>query len=113
MSEWKIDYTEDAKTDLNKLDHSVAVQVVKGIRRVSINPLPQSAGGYGKPLGNKNGSNLSGFLKIKFLKLGIRVVYRLIPTQESMRVIIISIRSDDEVYLEASRRIKSMNDSEK
>lgn len=62
---WNITFLEEALEDLKKLDGSVRVQVLKGIRKVSQNPLPASQGGYGKPLGHKNGTNLTNLLKIK------------------------------------------------
>ena len=68
------------------------------------NPLPVSEGGYGKPLGNKRGNNLSGFLKIKLKSLGIRVVYKLIKIDGQMLVVVIGARADDEVYDTAKRR---------
>ena len=63
-------------------------------------------GGYGKPLGNKGGINLSGFLKIKLRDLGIRVVYKLVRTETQILIIIIGARVDDEVYEAAKDRIE-------
>ncbi|WP_352403033.1 hypothetical protein [Pyramidobacter sp.] len=54
---WHIEFLEEAKRDLKKLDHTVQIQVLKGIDKVSQNPLPMRDGGYGKPLGHKGGSN--------------------------------------------------------
>lgn len=68
--------------------------------------LPASEGGYGKPLGNKGGINLSGFLKIKLRDLGIRVVYKLVRTETQILIIIIGARVDDEVYEAAKDRIE-------
>ena len=56
---WQIVFLEEAKNDLKKLDRSSQIQILKGIRKVSQNPLPAFQGGYGKPLGNKNGINLT------------------------------------------------------
>ena len=67
--------------------------------------MPQSEGGYGKPLGNKQSSKLAGCMKIKLKSLGLRVVYQLIREETIMKIVIISIRDDDEVYKEAERRI--------
>ena len=50
--------------------------MLKGIAKVSENPLPSSQGGYGKPLRNANRAHLAGLCKIKFRDLGIRVVYK-------------------------------------
>ena len=73
---WNIEFLEEAVKDIKKLDHAVQVQVLKGIQKVSINPLPAEEGGYGKPLGNKRGVHLTSLMKIKFRELGIRVVYK-------------------------------------
>ena len=47
----QVEFLDEALNDLRKLDGSVKVQVLKGIRKVSQNPLPTNQGGYGKPLG--------------------------------------------------------------
>lgn len=101
---WSIEFLEEAKRDLKKLDHSVQVQVLKGIRKVSKNPLPVQEGGYGKPLGNKTGVNLTNLLKIKFRDLGIRVVYKTIQVDNVMKIIVVSARTDEQVYKEAGKR---------
>ncbi|MEH2928643.1 type II toxin-antitoxin system RelE/ParE family toxin [Candidatus Ventrimonas sp. KK005] len=101
---WQIEFLEEAKNDLKKLDHSSQIQVLKGIRKVSQNPLPTFQGGYGKPLGNKSGTSLTNLLKIKFLDLGIRVVYKLEKTETIMRIIVISSHTDEQVYKKAYKR---------
>ncbi len=68
--------------------------------------MPQDEGGYGKPLGHKQGRNLTGYLKIKLKGEGLRAVYKLIRTESKMLVIVIGIREDEEVYEIAERRIK-------
>lgn len=50
---WGIEFLQEAEKDMKRLDHSVQIQVLKGIKKVSKNPLPVSQGSYGKPLGNK------------------------------------------------------------
>ena len=63
---WSIEFSiEEAQKDMKKLDHSAQVQVLKGITKVSGNPLPAEEGGYGKPLGNKSGTNLTNLMKDK------------------------------------------------
>ena len=81
--------------------------VKKAIRKVKENPLPQSEGGYGKPLGHKRDLNLTNLLKIKLRGEGIRVVYKLIWSDSQMLIIVIGIREDEEVYeIASSRRAK-------
>ena len=106
MNEYKLVYLPEAERDLGNLDNSLQIQIRKGLSKVLQNPLPKSEGGHGNPLGNKGGVNLTGCMKIKFLKIGQRVVYKLVKTDGIMRVIVISARADDEVYIEAAKRIK-------
>ena len=63
---------------------------------------------YGKPLRNNNNTKLAGYLKIKLLKLGIRVVYGLVKENETMKIIVISVRADDLVYRLARSRTKDI-----
>lgn len=95
---WKIMYTDYSQKDIDNLDGSQKTQVLKAISKVAQNPLAKSEGGYGNPLGNKKGNNLTGFFKIKLLKLGLRVVYRTIKENNIMKIEVISIRNDNEVY---------------
>lgn len=101
---WQIEFLEEAQQDLMKLDGSIRIQVLKGIKKVSQNPLPFTQGGYGKPLGNKSGTNLTNLLKIKFRDLGIRIVYKTEIVNSVMKIIIISARTDEQVYKEAQTR---------
>lgn len=101
---WSVEFLEEAKKDLKNLDHSVQIQVVKGIQKVAQNPLSVYEGGYGKPLGNKNDTNLTNLFKIKFRNLGIRVVYKVERIGTTMKIVVISARSDEQVYKEAAKR---------
>ncbi|HJA20809.1 type II toxin-antitoxin system RelE/ParE family toxin [Mediterraneibacter catenae] len=101
---WNIEFLEEAAKDIKRLDHSVRIQVLKGIQKVSRNPLPVQEGGYGKPLGSKSGTNLTNLLKIKFRDLGIRVVYKIIFDDGIMKIVVVSARADEQVYKEAAKR---------
>lgn len=103
---WKVEYLPQAVQDLEKLDNSQRIFVLKGIEKVKQNPLPDFEGGYGKPLGNHKNSRLAGYLKIKLKKLGLRIVYRIVKQNRVMKIIIISIRDDEAVYKMAESRIK-------
>lgn len=94
---WTIQITDEARNDLSKLDGTIKKQVLAGIYKVSKAPLP-SPNGYGKTLGNKNGNNLTGFFKIKYRDIGIRVVYTLVLDEMKMNIIVISTRDDDYCY---------------
>ena len=102
---WEVLYLPEAEKDLKSLDHSQQIVVRKAIGKVKTNPLPQEEGGYGKPLGHKRCSNLTGFLKVKLRKEGIRIVYKLIRTETRMLIVIIGMREDEAVYEIAQRRI--------
>lgn len=94
---WEIRITDEAKKDFNKIEGRIRKQVLAGIVKVSKAPLP-SPNGYGKPLGNKNGNNLTGFFKIKYRGIGIRVVYTLVVDKMVMTIVVISQRDDNYCY---------------
>ena len=104
--EWQIKYHPLAEEELSKLDGSVRKIVLKGIIKVASHPRPQHEGGDGKPLGNNNGNDLTGLLKIKYRDIGIRVVYKLIEDRitHEMYILVISARADNEVYNLAGKR---------
>ena len=94
---WEIRITDEAKKDFSKIERSIRKQVLAGIIKVSKAPLP-SPNGYGKPLGNKRGNNLTGFFKIKYRGVGIRVVYTLVVDKLIMNIVVISQRDDNYCY---------------
>ena len=94
---WNIRITDEAQKDYKKIERSIQKQVLAGIIKVSKAPLP-SPNGYGKPLGNKNGNNLTGFFKIKYKGIGIRVVYTLVVDKMVMNIVVISQRDDNYCY---------------
>jgi mRNA interferase RelE/StbE len=100
----EVNYLPEADKDIAALARNQQIIVQKAIKKVKENPLPQSEGGYGKPLGHKHGTNLTNFLKIKLRGEGIRIVYKLIRTQTQMLIVVVGIREDDEVYEIAQRR---------
>lgn len=106
---WTVEFTSQARKDFISLDNSQRLIVSKAISKVSNNPLPHSEGGYGKPLGNKHGNDLTGLLKIKLKNSGIRIIYKLVRTDSQMIIIVIGMRTDEEVYDTARNRI---NDSQ-
>ena len=101
---WNVKYLPEAEKDIRSLARNQQMTVRKAIEKVKTNPLPQSEGGYGKPLGNKRGANLTNFLKIKLRGEGIRVVYKLIRVEGKMLVVVVGIREDEEVYDIAQQR---------
>ncbi|MDR0987359.1 MAG: type II toxin-antitoxin system RelE/ParE family toxin [Ruminococcus sp.] len=104
---WILSYSKNAADDLKTLDNSQRIQVLKSVSKALMNPLPQNEGGYGNPLGNKRSNNLTGCLKLKLKKLGLRIVYRLKRDQNIMEVLAISARDDEEVYNIVSSRLKN------
>ena len=103
---WETIYLPEVESDYENLTRHQRLLVDKAIDKVKENPLPQNEGGYGKPLGHKRGRNLTGYLKIKLKDEGLRIVYKIIRTDNKMLVIVIGIREDEEVYEIASRRIR-------
>ena len=110
---WDISFLPEAQKDLYSLDGSVILLIRKAIKKVSVNPLPDYEGGYGKPLGNHHGLNLTGFLKIKLKDSGLRIVYMLVRTETQMKIIVIGARADEEVYeIAYKRKVKYFPDSD-
>ena len=100
-----VKYLPEALEDLRKLDGSQKILIRKVIQKFCQNPLPENEGGYGKLLGNKNNTNLSGFLKIKLRGAGLRIVYQLIRRDYDILIIVIGAREGDEFYEIAEKRI--------
>ena len=48
-------------------------------------------------------------MKNKFRDIGIRVIYKIEYVDEVMKIIVISARTDEQVYKEASKRRKEHN----
>ena len=101
---WRVEWLEEAAKDMRKLGKAEQKQVLKGIAKVSENPLPSSQGGYGKPLRNANRAHLAGLCKIEFRDLGIRVVYKPVLKEGTMVIIVVGVRTDGEAYLKADER---------
>lgn len=97
MATWKVELTEEANADFNRLDGSVKKQVLKQLIKLEQNP------GYGEPLGNKAGINLEGYFKLYADKKRIRIVYKVVG--HTIQVIAVDKREDMEVYRLALKRI--------
>ena len=93
---WSVVYLPEAEKDILALARNRQLLVNKAIKKVKQNPLPQSEGGYGKPLGHKQGTNLTHFLKIKLRGNGIRIVYKLVRTDRQMLVVVVGVREDEQ-----------------
>jgi mRNA interferase RelE/StbE len=111
----RIDYTEDAVADLEKIDGAARKAILKAIRD-KLGTEPEQ---FGDPLGRRHGSG--SLIPFRKLKVGqnrtYRVVYHVHREEEPqnpddpIRVIvwIVAKRSDDEVYREAKARIEAMS----
>ena len=50
---WKLSFLPEALKDIKKLGSNQRIMVMKAVRKVQINPLPISEGGYGNRLVTK------------------------------------------------------------
>jgi mRNA interferase RelE/StbE len=107
----RIEYSEDAVADLEKIDGAARKAILKAVRD-KLGAAPEQ---FGDPLGRRPGSSLIPFRK---LKVGQNSTYRVIyhvdhdeHPDDPIRVIvwIVAKRSDDEVYREAKARIEAMS----
>ena len=103
---WDVKYLPEALDDLDELDGSQRKLVLKSIEKIRKNPLSQQEGGYGKLLGKRGNTDLTGFLKIKLRAPGLRLVYKVIKQEDRMLIVVIGAREDKEVYSIADKRIK-------
>ena len=92
--------------DFDALAGNQRLLVAKAIKKVQQNPVSTYEGGYGKPLGSKGGTDLSGLFKIKLKAAGLRIVYKLIRIETEMLIVVIGARADDEVYQIAEKRVR-------
>lgn len=99
-----LEFLPEAEKDLKKLDGSERLLVLKALKKILKNPISIYEDGYGKPLGNKAGTDLTGLYKIKLRGAGLRIVYKLIKTPTAVLVVVIGARADDEVYETATKR---------
>ena len=106
---WAVEFLPEARKELAALEGSVRMRVLKAIERVRQSPWPstgdaQGRVGLGKPLGSRQGANLTGLLKVKLKSDGIRIVYKLVERDGVLLVVVIAARADDEVYRRAALR---------
>ena len=62
---WTLKFLPEAQKDFEQLAGNQKLLVAKALDKVVQNPVSIYEGGYGKPLGSKSGTDLSGLLKIK------------------------------------------------
>ena len=101
---WQVKFLPEAQKDYDHLAGNQQLLVAKTLEKVRQNPVSIYEGGYGKPLGSKGGTNLTGLFKVKLKAAGLRIVYKLIQTETEMLIIVIGARADDEVYQIAQKR---------
>ncbi len=95
---YEIKYHPLIEEDLKQLNNSIRIEVFKKLEKVKNSPE------LGKPLGNKNGLNLTGLKKVYVAKKQVRIVYEIIDNILVVKVVSIGKREDMEVYKEAAKR---------
>ncbi len=93
-----------AEEDLLRLDGSAQPRVAKAIQKLAQNPLPDFEDGCGRPLGNKHAFSLTNLLTCKLKKDSVRSVYQIVREGETIRIVVIGARADEEVYRLATHR---------
>lgn len=101
--EFDVKFIEDAQEDYRKLDGSQ-----KKFVDVAIRKMEYRANVLGEELTKIGDSNLIGCRKIKFRKIGIRIVFRIVGNQaEIAEIISIGKRKKNEVYKSATKRLRN------
>ncbi|NHM28022.1 type II toxin-antitoxin system RelE/ParE family toxin [Desulfofundulus sp. TPOSR] len=98
MTRWTVKWLPEAVKDLEDLDKSVRMKVLKAALKLEIDPLK-----YGKPLGEKLGLDLVGLRKFNIE--GYRLVY--LPEEKTVFVAVIAVgkREGLGAYKTAAKRI--------
>lgn len=94
---FRIEFTELSKKDLDKLDNSQRLQILKSLTKL-------------EALGMQAGEQLKGVLKdcrkLKHKKLGLRIVFREAADKiEIIEIVVIGKRADQKVYEIAQKRL--------
>ena len=96
QQQWRIRLAPQAEQAYRKLDGSLSKHVKIQIEKLKVSPE------LGKPLGNKDGLNLTGYYKLYAAKKSIRIVYERDDAWHTVRVIAIGKREDLTVYRQAA-----------
>ncbi|MCK4260546.1 MAG: hypothetical protein KAX49_16335 [Halanaerobiales bacterium] len=110
-AKYDIGFVKEAYADLHEVQKSGHLQKVLGaLLKISVNPLTKDQGGYGEPLGNKYGFNLTGCSAVKIKgKASIRIAYKVIQDDSMVKVLIIGVRRDDNmIYKETAKRLNKL-----
>ena len=67
---WTLKFLPEAQKDFEQLAGNQKLLVAKALDKVVQNPVSIYEGGYGKPLGSKSGTDLSGLLRSSFVMPG-------------------------------------------
>lgn len=104
MKTFKVEIATSVAKDLKKLKFSKPqiTKLQQKIMEIAKNPKAKSDGGYGEPLSLKDQKDL--YLKFRFQN-DYRVLYTLVIEDHVMKVLIIGLRKDKEVYRELLKRI--------
>ena len=97
---YKIRFHIDAKKELDDLDGSVRLIVLRQIKKLETKPL------LGEALGNIGGLDLTGFRKMYADRKKIRIVYRILEEEVEVFIIAINKREKSKVYEIATKRKK-------
>lgn len=105
---WKVKFLPAVVNDLSGLDKSIRARILKSIPKLERDPV-----GYGTPLGNKHGIDLSRCYKTTPID-GYRMVYWIKERIVVVTVIAVGKREREKVYKSAAERIREYyQDTEK
>ena len=96
---YKVILHPEVEKDISELSKTQLELVFKQLKKLSISPE------LGKPLGNKNGYNLSGYRKKYADKKKIRIVYKIVDEKIIVEVVAVGKRDEMEVYRKTFERI--------
>lgn len=98
--DFKIKFHPEAKKEYDNLDNSVKIKVIKLFNKLKKEPE------LGKPLGNNNLTNLSGFYKLYVENKKYRIVYKILNNELQVFILGIGKRENNDIYKVVNNRIK-------
>ena len=98
---YRLVWEEPASNDWDRLDNSVRVVISKKLSKRLENP---------HVVADRLSGNLAGFYRMRFDKVGLRLVYRVLDEQSIVLVVAVGKRDEKAVFETATQRLSRFND---
>lgn len=100
--DYKLKWKPEAEKEFGKLDLSIQKLAFSQFKKLRNSPQ------LGKPLGNRAGLDLTGYMKLYFFKKKYRIVYKLNEGSNTVTIFSVGKREGMEVYHRVMERLEKM-----